>query len=286
MAILLVGFDSAWTAHNSGALAGVLRQDDGSFRELGPPRVADFDEAERIILGWQENLAPSKTFVLLDQPTIVKNPKGQRPVENIVSSPVSLRYGGMQPASTLRVEMFGESAPIWPFLNRFGGPADPLKPLGDTLVFETYPVLAMIALQWALPDRRTSGRLPKYNPERRKTFAIGDWEHVCRLASRGFLERGIRELSIWLDDCSAKPRPRKTDQDCVDACLCLLVALDLAEQNDCLIVGDQATGYIVVPHAAALLSELEARCTRTRRTPSDWVRVFRISGEQAGMLAP
>ena len=54
--------------------------------------------------------------MLLDQPTIVKNATGQRPVENLVASSVSLRYGGMQPANTARVEMFGKSTPVWSFV--------------------------------------------------------------------------------------------------------------------------------------------------------------------------
>ena len=33
MRTLLIGFDSAWTPNNSGALIGVLRMDDGTFRE-------------------------------------------------------------------------------------------------------------------------------------------------------------------------------------------------------------------------------------------------------------
>lgn len=127
--------------------------------------------------------------MLLDQPTIVTNATGQRPVENLVGSPVSLRYGGMQPANTSRGEMFGNNAPVWPFLARFGGPADPLQPVAGTRVFETYPVLAMIALGWILPDSRVTGRLPKYNPERRKTFSIADWKHVCGLASGAFRQR-------------------------------------------------------------------------------------------------
>jgi hypothetical protein len=50
------------------------------------------------------------------------------------------------PANTAREEMFGKEAAVWPFLTRFGGPADPLEPIADTRVFETYSVLAMIAL--------------------------------------------------------------------------------------------------------------------------------------------
>ena len=276
MTTLLVGFDSAWTATNSGALVGVLHLDDRTLQELGPPRIVDYPQAAGVILKWQAEQAPSSTIVLLDQPTIVKNVRGQRPVENIVGSAVGLRYGGMQPANTSRKEMFGEEAPMWPFLTRFGGPADPLEPVADTRVFETYPVLAMIALGWTLPDSRAAGRLPKYNPERKKTFSISDWQHVCGLASGAFRKRGLTEIVRWIDGALRKTSPRKSDQDGLDACICLLVALYLAERKDCLMVGDRQTGYIVVPYGAGLRAELDARCNRTGRTPSEWVRMFRL----------
>src|SRR5262245_52650216 len=152
MATLLVGFDSAWTATNSGALVGGLLQDDGTLRELGPPQTADFRDAATVVLKWQSEEDPVATLVLLDQPTIVKNAAGQRPVENLVSSPVSLRHGGMQPANTAKTKMFGKDAPVWGFLRLFGGASDPLKPVADTQVLETYPVLAMMAFGWMLPD--------------------------------------------------------------------------------------------------------------------------------------
>jgi predicted RNase H-like nuclease len=142
---LLVGFDSAWTADNSGGLVGLLRSDDGKLHELGPPLIVDYRQAEEAILNWQIEHAPSATIVLLDQPTIVPNPKGQRPVENLVGSVVSRRYGGMQPANTSKKEMFGPEAPIWSFLKRFGGAATPQEPVAGTEVIETYPVLALIA---------------------------------------------------------------------------------------------------------------------------------------------
>ena len=276
MTTLLVGFDSAWTPTNSGALVGVLQLDNGTFREFGPPRIVDYREAEGVILNWQAKQAPTATIVLLDQPTIVKNAAGQRPVENLVGSPVSRRYGGMQPANTAKEEMFGREAPVWPFLTRFGGPADPLQLVADTRVFETYPVLAMIALGWTLPDSRAAGRLPKYNPERKKTFSISDWQHVCRLASGAFRERGLMVIYEWIEGAARNTSPRKSDQDGLDACLCLLVALYLAQRKDCLMVGDLQTGYMVVPDDAGLGAELEARCNQTGRAPSEWVRKFRL----------
>jgi predicted RNase H-like nuclease len=185
----------------------------------------------------------------------------------------------MQPANTGREEMFGSEAPVWAFLNRFGGAANPLHPkVKGTQVIETYPVLAMIALGWTLPDSRAAGRLPKYNPDRKKTFSQGDWQYVCVQASDAFAARGLKDIVQWLDAAVRNAFPRKSDQDSLDSCLCLLVALSLTEQKDCLIVGNLQTGYIVVPSSAALRAELETRCRLTHRVPSDWVRVFQLSG--------
>lgn len=272
---LLIGFDSAWTATNSGALVGVLRAHDGKLQELGPPRVVNYGQAERTILDWQTQHNPATTIVLPDQPTIVKNTHGQRPVENLVGSPVSLRYGGVQPANTARAEMFGEDAPVWQFLTQFGGPADPLVPVAGTRVFETYPVLAMIALGWTLPDRRRESRLPNYNPQRR-TFSNSDWRHVCERARDAISERGLPELVHWLDAVSRSTKPRKSDQDGLDACVCLLAALHFAESKNCLMVGNLDTGYIVVPYGDGLSKELARRCERTGRNPEEWVRSFRL----------
>jgi predicted RNase H-like nuclease len=271
---LLVGFDSAWTSANSGALVGAIQLDDGTFHGLGTPKIADYPEAERVILSWQAEQAPTATIVLLDQPTIVKNTAGQRPVESIVGSPVSLRHSGMQPANTARVEMFGKAALVWPFLKRFGGSADPMEPIADARVFETYPVLTMIALGWMLPDSRATGRLPKYNPARRKTFSISDWQYVCGRLLGAFSARGLTDIVHWINRAAQNTSPHKCDQDGLDACLCLLVALYLAERKGCLMVGDRQTGYIIVPYGAELHEELDARCHRIGWVPAEWVRKF------------
>ena len=46
---LLVGFDSAWTPGNSGAIAGLLQDDGGAFQEIDLPHVVDYAEAERLV---------------------------------------------------------------------------------------------------------------------------------------------------------------------------------------------------------------------------------------------
>jgi predicted RNase H-like nuclease len=273
---LLVGFDSAWTPSNSGAIVGVLQAGDGTCHELGPPKVVDYHGAEGVILGWQADQQPTATIVMLDQPTIVPNPSGQRPVENLVASPVSLRYGGIQPANTARAAMFGREAPLWTFLARFGGPADPAVAVSGSIVFETYPALAIIALGWTLPDSRAGGRLPKYNPERRKTFAISDWQYLCGRVAGAFRQRGLMGVVQWIEEAARKSSPRKQDQDGLDAYLCLLAALYLAERRDCLMVGNLQTGYILVPYCDGLHAELNARCNVTGRAPASWVRRIRL----------
>jgi predicted RNase H-like nuclease len=279
---LLIGYDSAWTRENRGAIIGVFRENDGTLRELERPRVANFSEASDAVSEWQNKTSPCATIVLIDQPTIVTNAAGQRPVENIVASPVSLRYGGMQPANTSQSEIFGTEAPIWQFLEKFGGGSDPFSLTEDEQVFETYPVLALIALGWVLPDKRKTGRLPKYNPRRRTTFSIDDWRHICDRLSDEIAARQLSSLGAWISGIKAKHSPRKRDQDGLDACICLLVALHLAESKDCLMVGNSDTGYIVVPHGNGLRWELEERCKKTNRDPSLWVRTFALNAVQQG----
>lgn len=49
MSTLIIGFDSAWTSKNSGAITGLLRFEDGGFHELGYPITANYSEASVII---------------------------------------------------------------------------------------------------------------------------------------------------------------------------------------------------------------------------------------------
>jgi hypothetical protein len=96
----------------------------------------------------------------------------------------------------------------------------------------------MIALGWTLPDsQRATGRLSKYNPERRKTFAIADWVRVCRATGAKLAAEGAMELTAWTEAAASKPKPTKNDQDRLDACLCLVAALHLAKGRDALFVG-------------------------------------------------
>jgi predicted RNase H-like nuclease len=282
MTTLLVGFDSAWTRTKIGAIVGAVIHDDGRITDLGPPRPAQFEDAAGIIRGWQAAHSASSTLVLLDQPMIVVNDVGQRAVEQVVCPCVSRRRGGMQPANRGRTDMFGPAAPVWEFLADFGGAADPFDDAQGVRVLETYPVLAIIALGWTLADEeRPVGRLPKYNPDRRRTFAISDWAHVCRMTSVRLAAEGASESAAWAETAATKTRPTKSDQDQLDACICLVSALHLAKGRNALFVGCSATGYIVVPDSEMLRNELERRCVDLGRKSAGWVRVLRLPAAAA-----
>ncbi len=226
---------------------------------------------------WTEHSYSSTSLRYIDQPTIVKDASGQRPVENLVASPVSRRHGGMQPANTSRQGMFDPGAPIWPFLNRFGGPADFLACTRPTEVFETYPVLTIIARGWIIGDpHRITGRLPKYNPARKRTFSSSDWEFLCGKLLETFEGYGLAIIADWIKSIRFLASPRKGDQDRLDACLCLLVAMEMADGQECLLVGQQQSGYIAASSSAMIHDELAQRCIATKRNPSHWLHKWRL----------
>lgn len=288
---LVIGFDSAWSMKNSGAMVGALKTGN-HWRSLGIPLVVNLEEAANLIKGWQEKHQPITTLILIDQPTVVPNMRGQRPVENIVGSSVSRRYGGVQPSSRSKQELFGDDAPIWAFINSFDGACNPtnlscLHQKRQNCVIETYPALAMLAMGWVLVDNhqrpRATGRLPKYNPANRKQFSITDWEFVCRQTASGMQKFALKDLSNWLRYAEKNTSPRKEDQDCLDACICLLVGMLMAANEQCLFVGNEGTGYMVVPHGETLHQELTSRCENSipARFPNDWLVQFRMELKEA-----
>ena len=122
----------------------------------------------------------------------------------------------------------------------------------------------------------TCGPAAQVQPSAEKDLLHRGLAARLRAETGAFQERGLSEIVDWIERYARKISPRKNDQDGLDACLCLLVALHLIEGKDCLMVGDCETGYIVVPDDADLRAELDNRCKQTNRVPSDWVRVFRL----------
>ena len=272
----MVGFDSAWTAKNSGAIGAVLTGESGDLVELSQPVEADFCRAMDLIKQWQCAYHPTLSFILIDQPTIVRNFTGQREVEAIACAAIIRRGGCMQPANSKRDSMFGLNAPIWKFVGCLNARTEMGPPWEGTFLLETYPTMFFISRGWILPCTKGVGRLPKYNPLRRKTFSLNDWKFVCNKVAESFDAVHLNGLSGWARWAQELKMPRKNDQDRLDACLCLLAAIDLGSGADCLVVGDGMRGCLVVPESQLLREELSQRCRVLGLDSRQWLRVSRV----------
>ena len=105
-AAIFVGFDSAWTdsAKARGAICSTIF-DGERFIHFQRPVLADFQQALAYIGALQRSDLP--TLIALDQPTLVPNHVGMRPVEKVAASLISWIGGGVQPANRGKLAMFG-----------------------------------------------------------------------------------------------------------------------------------------------------------------------------------
>jgi predicted RNase H-like nuclease len=187
-------------------------------------------------------------LVALDQPTIVRNEAGSRPVDKIAGSLISWLGGGVQPANRSKVGMFDDNAPIWAFLADLAAAQSPEEARSASSgrhLIEVFPALALAALHPAFCGRKLR---PRYNPERRKTFKIDDWRAVLRVVTDEARRLGCHEAANWvgLQDLE---RARKQNQDCLDALICLLVGLRwrLEPRARSAMLGCLDHGYMIAP---------------------------------------
>lgn len=252
-----VGFDSAWTdnAKAPGAICAMQLRP-GMPPLFHEPRLARFAEA----LAFVERVSSGSdyTLIALDQPTVVPNSTSMRPVERVAASVISWVGGGVQPANRSRVGMFCDTSPIWPFLSDLAAQEDPIAARVATsgrYLMEVFPALALASLEPTFYRRLGA---PKYNPASTRRFRLDDWQQVCTAAAQSFEQWSLAEPATWSRAASTLTSPRKADQDCLDAMLCLAVALHwrLAPPERSIMVGDVHTGYIVAPTSAAVRERL------------------------------
>ena len=182
-----VGFDSAWGGHRAGAMAWVVFQNEFPDK-CALPRLVGFADAAEIIEDLQREC--DDVLVAIDQPIIVPNDVGSRPVDCIADSVMQhLKSSALRANRTERGEGFnntylhGNEAPIWKFMSRIGpfgysGTTDrddkgafvdfqaAQMPTDDcthrTHVIEVYPALALTALN---PIFMCRGSTARYDPE-------------------------------------------------------------------------------------------------------------------------
>lgn len=253
-----VGFDSAWTGKNTGGfVCASLKTDEEPEVDLVHDPLPNFETAAARIL----DLISSHDYVLIaiDQPTIVPNLSGSRPVDRVAASLMSTLRSGAQPANRGKEDkekraMFGDDAPIWKFLEGIGARENPMAAQTEEkglFLIEVFPALALPALQPGFFRRKDAAR---YNPDKKKMFKIKDWEMVARTVEHHSERQGLIQLASWARRVANNTAPAKQDQDQLDAAICLLVALqwrrasaDTKSRCGIALLGDGSTGYMVTP---------------------------------------
>jgi predicted RNase H-like nuclease len=251
----IVGFDSAWTDNPKapGAICVIRLTDDGTILHLAP-RLASFAEALDVIES--ERNTAQKCVVALDQPTIVPNLTGSRPVDKVAGSLISWIGGGVQPASRSKKGMFDDTAPIWRFKQALRATEDPefaRTAINGMFLLEVFPALALAAVESAFCSRLAA---PKYNPANRKHFRIGDWHAVAEAIRRFGMLSSLRHLDEWCSVTANSAAPSKADQDKLDALICGLIGLHwlVAPREQSMMIGDLQSGYMIAPAHEAFMS--------------------------------
>ncbi len=218
---VFVGFDSAWAGKAPGGLAWASFAN-GEFVRGAPPQSVDFLDAARII----KQLSQDHDFVLvgLDQPIVVPNETGSRPVDRVAGSLIFRLKGGVQRANR-GSPLFDSDAPIWRFLDCVGACQDPLAGRSAAEGLHLVEVLPALSLPALAPHIFDWGAAARYNPAKRKRFHIGDWLLVSRTVGCHAKRLELPLLAEWAMDAANTERPGKADQDKLDAAICLVVAL-------------------------------------------------------------
>jgi predicted RNase H-like nuclease len=266
-----IGFDSAWTDNPKapGAICAVCFQN-GRPAQFHAPQLVSFAQAHTFIRAVSAD--DGYALVALDQPTIVPNSTGMRPVERVVASLISWLGGGVQPSNSGRLGMFCSASPIWRFLRELGAVENPEEARWATqglYLMEVFPALALASLSDEFFGRLSG---PRYNPGRRKTFRANDWRRAAEAAAQEANNFSCEKLANWCRDCAKIESPSKADQDKLDSALCVLIALRwrLSARYDSLLIGDFKQGYMVLP-ASASVREYLAGAARKCRVPVDGV---------------
>lgn len=255
--VLLIAFDSAWTANNRGGMAIVLAAPGGLTTILAPMNCS-FGEAEKRVADVIRQGLADRVILALDQPLIVANEEGRRPVDGAASRVVGKFCSAVQPASLKRSQMFGPESPISLFLKSVEAlgieldmPVN-IDPEGIQMdgvhILEVYPVMATLALFPTLIDR---GEVARYNPQRKKTFRHDDWVSLCKGLGLVFGNIGMGDLQQHCNE-AASGNVTKGAQDLLDGCICMLIAWCLLAKFPCALLGDMDNGYMVTPYTETL----------------------------------
>jgi predicted RNase H-like nuclease len=260
---IIFGFDSAWTDRVKGAICS-MSFDADHRQKFCEPELVSFSEATEFIEEKSKGL--SYCLVALDQPTIVNNTTGSRPVDKIAASLISFVGGGVQPANKSKKAMFGPEAPIWIFKDKLKAKDDPEQAqsaVDGNFLIEVFPALTLTAWNPKFAQRLGA---PKYNPANRRRFNMNDWLAVHSTIEQKATKMGLSSVADWVRGSSKNIAPRKADQDKLDSIICLMAGITWRVGNisDSMLLGDVDTGFIATPVSEETRVRLEKAKCRNR----------------------
>lgn len=254
---VIFGFDSAWSDKNLGAICAITFDKKGKANFI-QPQMVKFDDALEFIKNTKKNYAYS--LVAIDQPIIVTNKTGFRPVEKVAASVVSFVGGGVQPSYINKDDgkMFGDKSPIQKFLKNLKAVEDPKKAKiekNGLFVIEVFPALALPALYVPFSQRYGA---PKYNPKNKK-FKCQDWNTIAKeVIAKKAKKFKLTEMKTYAETIeSMNTKPKKDDQDKLDSVICALVGLMWRRGESSAMIGDIDTGYMITPVSKSTKERLE-----------------------------
>ena len=203
-----IGFKSAWGDNKPGSIVWTSFSDRNQIKSC-LPKSAFFDDAINVC----NELLNCHDFLLIgiDQPTIVENYSGMRPVEKAIGSFIGKLGGGVQPANLKKSKLFGPSAPIGQFLKNIDALQDPMAARVSregAYLIEVYAVLALTALE---PEIMKRNEVARYNPDRFKNFCLDDWRLVTQAVERQTDKFNLSALSKWARSAANISSPRKPE---------------------------------------------------------------------------
>jgi predicted RNase H-like nuclease len=257
----IIGFDSAWTGKKGAICALILGA--GHEVDFKRPELADFDEALAYVQ--TQMMLHDLCLVAVDQPTLVPNETGCRPVDRVAAALVSYIGGGVQPANRGKALLFGDRAPFWRFKERLDAQECPEESRSSDrglFLIEVFPALALPALNPAFYGRLKG---PKYNPANR-LFRLQDWQSVTETVRRYAQISRLHSVEAWAREVGLIGSPRKADQDRLDSVLCALIGYDwrARPREQSIMIGDLTFGYMVAPNNPEIRPRLEMASKKHR----------------------
>src|ERR1017187_8925808 len=213
MEAVYTGFDSAWGGVKRGAICNLALLDDGSLWLAGDPVGVDWDQA--LIHAKQEMSAALRVWAI-DQPLVVPNQEGCRPVERDLAKALMADFGCGAHSSNLGMTAWATDAPIWSLERAledngyFHSPMAIPEAAGGRFYFECYPHPALLGLF-------DLDQIVKY-----KRGGLDEWQRLLQLLrSLTAAELPIRNICEFVQENLGR---NKANEDKLDSILCAYVA--------------------------------------------------------------